>query len=427
MHRIVHCSKTGFALRAAALAVVASLFLPALLLAAEYEPAGQSRRVINFAGRYWWVKSSPEMGPGPNAWSDTEESVWVDVEGKLHLKIRQIDGVWNCAEVWTLEPASYGKYSFELESRVDLYDPNVVAGLFLYADDDQEVDIEFSRWGDPEYPAGSYSVQPYHIAGNNISFPCELGGSYSTHSFNWQPDYIHFRSLHGHYEEPPAPNFVIKDWFYEGGSIPPESENMLLHINLWLMSGLAPTYGQEAELIVSAVQVNAAAQSIPLRAGWNLVSSWVAPSDPDLEAVFSYLIASDKLVKVQNQSGQSLYQDLYGVWQNGIGDFQTSEGYYVLASADCILTLENAEVTLPLTVGLEAGWNIMPCPYSTARPSTDVMTWLADSSLLIKVQNEIGEAIVQTPGGDWNYGFDSFETGEGYYINVSAPTQIVFP
>ncbi len=426
MHRIVHFSTSGLILRAAALAVVASLFLPALLLAAEQEPIAQSRRVINFAGRDWWVKNGTNMGPGPNNFSNSDGSVWVEGD-KLHLKIRQIDGVWNCAEVWTLEPANYGNYRFMLESRVDLYDPNVVAGLFLYADDDQEVDIEFSRWGDPDYPAGSYSVQPYYIEGNNIPFAVDLEGDWTTHSFNWQPDYIHFRSLHGHYAEPPAPHFVIQDWFYEGDSIPPESQEMLLHINLWLMSGLPPLDGQEAELIVSAVQVNNAAQSIPLRAGWNLVSSWVTPSDPDLEAVFGYLIASDKLVKVQNQAGQALYQDLNGVWQNGIGDFQTGEGYYVLASADCVLTLENTKVALPLTVDLGAGWNIIPCPYPAAQPATGIMGWLADSSLLIKVQNELGEAIVQTPGGDWNYGFDAFEPGEGYYINVSAPTRIVFP
>ncbi len=234
-----------------------ALILPGLLSAEDGlgQADAPSRRVLNFAGRDWWVKNGMNMGPGPNNFSDSEESVWVDTEGKLHLKIRQIGGVWHCAEVWTLESAGYGKYLFWLESRVDLYDQNVVAAPFLYADDSSEIDIEFSRWGDPEYPCGSYTVQPYSILGNNHNFAVDLGGSYSSHSFLWQPDYVHFRSLHGHYEEPPHEGFVIEDWLYEGGSIPAESEDMKLHINLWLMSGLPPTNAQEAELIVSSVLI----------------------------------------------------------------------------------------------------------------------------------------------------------------------------
>ncbi len=235
------------------------LILPGSVIGADTIETGQSdassRRVISFAGRDWWVKNGMNMGPGPNNFSDSFESVWVDDDGKLHLKIRQIDGVWHCAEVWTLEPTGYGNYLFWLESRVDLYDPNIVAAPFLYADDLSEIDIEFSRWGDPDYPCGSYTVQPYYIEGNNHPFEVALEGSWTSHSFLWQPDYVRFRSLHGHYEEPPHEGFVIEDWLYEGASIPAESGEMLLHINLWLMSGLPPLNGQEAELIVSNVFV----------------------------------------------------------------------------------------------------------------------------------------------------------------------------
>lgn len=68
------------------------LILPGLLIAGEAPVAeNTTRRVINFAGRYWWVKNGTNLGPGPNNFSDSEESVWVDDAGKLHLKIRQIE------------------------------------------------------------------------------------------------------------------------------------------------------------------------------------------------------------------------------------------------------------------------------------------------------------------------------------------------
>lgn len=221
-----------------------------------------NRRVISFAGMDWWVKSG-HYGPGPNHFSDSAESVWVDEDAKLHLKIRQIDGLWHCAEVWTMAPAGWGNYLFWLESRVDLYDPNVVAGLFLYQDDDHEIDIEFSRWGDPDYPCGSYTVQPYYHQGNNRPFEMNLEGSWTSHSFNWQPDYVDFQSLHGHYHEAPDAGYVIDTWRYSGEDNPSESEEMILHLNLWLMSGLAPTDVNEVELIVSHLFVSPGVVIVP--------------------------------------------------------------------------------------------------------------------------------------------------------------------
>jgi len=59
-------------------------------------------KIIHFSGRDWTVKSSEEpVGPGPSFFSDSNESVWVDGNGFLHLKIRYINGHWNSAEVVT--------------------------------------------------------------------------------------------------------------------------------------------------------------------------------------------------------------------------------------------------------------------------------------------------------------------------------------
>ena len=45
-------------------------------------------RTISFAGRKWTVKTGTGA-PGPNYWSDSSSSVWVDSSG-LHLKIRKV-------------------------------------------------------------------------------------------------------------------------------------------------------------------------------------------------------------------------------------------------------------------------------------------------------------------------------------------------
>lgn len=207
-------------------------------------------RTIDFAGRIWYVKTG-YGGPGPNYWSDSEENVWVDTNGWLHLKIRYDNGIWYCSEVYTTGFTRYGMHRFYIIARLDRLDRNVVFAPFLYANDTTEVDIEFSEWGMsvPWYNA-QYVVQPGYRAGNVERFWIALNGDYTTHYFNWQVDSIRFKSIHGHYQEPPNPGYLIHEWLYTGNDNPRESESLRVHINLWLYQGNPPTNGEEVEVIV---------------------------------------------------------------------------------------------------------------------------------------------------------------------------------
>jgi len=152
-------------------------------------PVEMSERQIEFAGCNWYVKSGENLGPGPNHWSDSEQSVWVDSYGWLHLKIREVNGTWYCAEVYTKEIAIYGMYRFFVISHLDSLDKNVVAALFLYKDDQHEIDIEFSKWGWENPNNTWYVVQPSWETGNIDSFQMTLDGTYTTHSIDWHRSY----------------------------------------------------------------------------------------------------------------------------------------------------------------------------------------------------------------------------------------------
>ena len=210
-------------------------------------PATQAR-TIEFAGREWNVRTG-EGGPGPNAWSDSPESVWVDRDG-LHLKVRCIEGKWHCAEVTSVLPAKHGMHRFYVSSRVDLLDQNIVASPFLYEDDAHEVDIEFSRWRKTRGNNAQFVVQPYAHAGNIHRYEMRLNGAESTHCFDWRPDAIHFQSLQGHVKEADSASAVIQDWTYTGKDNPAEREGVRIHINLWLIQGQPPTDGKEAEFVL---------------------------------------------------------------------------------------------------------------------------------------------------------------------------------
>jgi len=213
-------------------------------------------REINFSGFTWVVKNHTDItfGPGNNYWSDDNENVFVDDQGRLHLKITYRNGKWYCAEVRTKQPLGHGKYTYKIIGEMDQLDSNVVFGLFNYEYHeingieipDREIDIEFSRWSDPTADNTSYSVHPVPPAFNNHRFDTNLGGTYSTHWYEWSPDYVSFRSLHGHN----LSGSDIQTWVYTGLDIPPQTGNQKTHINLWLNEAFPPINGAEAEVIV---------------------------------------------------------------------------------------------------------------------------------------------------------------------------------
>lgn len=224
----------------------------------------QATRVIKFAGCDWFVKSG-YWGPGPNHFSDSEGSVWVDEQGRLHLKIRQVGTTWYCAEVYTTQFTTYGEHRFLVDGRIDLLDRNIVLGLFIYANDTSEIDIEFSRWGDPNFAkVGSFTVQPWTTVGNTERFICHLDSAKSTHFFNWQADSVTFASMHGYYPgDPPSPNYYIHRWTYKGKDTPKSSANLRTHINYWLNRGDRPLDIRTLEVIITDV-VQPLSQGAPI-------------------------------------------------------------------------------------------------------------------------------------------------------------------
>lgn len=215
---------------------------------------GCAQTTIQFAGMSWKVKSGL-AGPGPNNWSDSPASVWVDNDGALHMKIRKIGNTWYCSEISALQSFGYGEYRFYLASDVEKYDPEVVVGLFTYETDTREIDIEFSRWGNQANVDGYYTVQPV-VPGNQQTFVPNLAGKKSTHKFTWSKQNIFYQSYFGHYASLPSVDSLIQQWNYTGSYNPPVG-NERLHINFWLFQGHAPVNQQEAELVVKSVVVPA--------------------------------------------------------------------------------------------------------------------------------------------------------------------------
>ncbi len=214
-------------------------------------------RTIEFAGLEWNVKWG-YAGPGPNYWSSDTQSVWVDGDGALHLKIRKFNGTWYCAEVSTLLPSAQGVHRFYIDGPLDSLNKNVVFSPFLYANDSTEIDIEFSRWGQANSATNAqYVVQPYDHPGHTLNFALPILQDHrTTHSFDWQQTSITFKSFRGHSAEPPDPSYLVTPvWTYTGADIPDASVDMPLHLNLWLFRGAVPSDSNEVEVKITDVDL----------------------------------------------------------------------------------------------------------------------------------------------------------------------------
>ena len=207
-------------------------------------------RTLEFSGHKWLVKSSGDAdteGPGPNWFSDTDENVSLDSDGRLHLRIGRRNGRWWCAEVVSDQSFGHGRYTCVVEGGVEDINENVVLGLFTWDTNPEhhhrEIDIEVSRWSDPDNDAGQFVVQPYETNANLHRFPLPLRGEPSVHSWSWQKDGVDFliaRERDGS---------LIQEWSYRGPDNPPVG-NEKVRINLWLVRGKPPSDGNEVEVVL---------------------------------------------------------------------------------------------------------------------------------------------------------------------------------
>lgn len=248
-------------------------------------------RTLSFSGRTWRVKGPGYFGPGPNLFSNSVSSVWVDAEGRLHLTNQNIAGQWYSTEVAAVDTLGYGDYVFTTVGRLDLLDPSVVFGLFIWQygrcydtaflwwNPFNEIDVEFSRWGNPANGIAQFVAQPFDYPGNIQRFdPSFAVGERTSHAFRWSSDRIEFRSWRGGpYDE--SPGNMIQAWTYTGPHIP-RPEQPRVHINLWRFAGV-PASTQEVVLDAFTFIPAGAVLDVPAAPAASGRRAMLAPAQPN--------------------------------------------------------------------------------------------------------------------------------------------------
>lgn len=213
-----------------------------------------SGTTLRFSGRDWTIFEG-QRGPGNpvtgNTWK--ANNVACDADGHLVLKITFQDGVWTTAEVSSVQALAFGTYEWKVKGRVDDLDRNVVLGLFNYGgvDEEDEIDIELTRWGSTTNPNGNYVVYPNTrgpgFTKSTFDFDLAAGDrDRSTHTFSWQRNQVSFQSFEGTRQ--------LGNWTYapaESASLIPQ-DPLKVYMNLWLVGGNAPSNGASTQVVIES-------------------------------------------------------------------------------------------------------------------------------------------------------------------------------
>ena len=264
-------------------------------------------RTLAFGGRTWRVKGPGYYGPGPNLFCDTPSCTWVDGSGRLHLSIRNISGSWYSSEVALEQPLGYGDYIFTTIGRIDALDQTAVLGFFTWQygacydpaygwwNPYNEIDVEWSRWGNLGNWPAQFVAQPYDYPGNTNRFPAGLSQNERTsHAFRWLSDRVEYRSWRGGPADE-TPGNLIHAWTYTGPHIP-RPEQPRVHMNLWQFNG-PPSANQEVivenfTFVPSGVPSSVSLPDLPTR------FSLATPNPFDHRATIAYTVKRDGPVEL---------------------------------------------------------------------------------------------------------------------------------
>jgi hypothetical protein len=199
------------------------------------------KHVFTFSGYEWEVRQTPSDRGGPNDYD--AGNAWLDDAGMLHLLVTERSGRWTSAEIKLTRSLGYGTYTFVVHDTSRL-DPAVALGFLTWdplgpEQNHRELDVEISRWGNPDNKDVQYVVQPHYVAANVYRFKQPSGRL--THSFRWEPEHAAFQTVG------PGARVVARREFRSGV---PTSGTESVYINLLYFRGSPKPPSGNVEVVV---------------------------------------------------------------------------------------------------------------------------------------------------------------------------------
>ncbi len=209
-------------------------------------------KLIHFSGYDWNIRTIAGDRGGLNNLYDADNA-WVDNSGALHLRIKQRDGRWACAEAEISRSLGYGTYIATVRDTSHL-EPAAVLSMNTFDDwggeqHFRELDVEFSQWGDANNKNNAqFGVQPFYIPGNLAPFALPAGTM--THQFHWEDGRASFKTVRGPSDHAGAP--VVSEHVFTSG-VPSPGEEKFQFLFYVIASDKYPVQ-HENEVVVEKFQ-----------------------------------------------------------------------------------------------------------------------------------------------------------------------------
>ncbi|HLN00420.1 MAG TPA: hypothetical protein VK335_14125 [Bryobacteraceae bacterium] len=205
--------------------------------------AAATPKTLTFSGYQWEIRTSVSNRAGTINSFDAANA-WTDQAGLLHLRISGSPGHWASGEVQLSRSLGYGSYRLVVRD-VSRLEPAAVLSFFTWDDGGpiREMDIEISRWGEPEGKNAQYVIQPYFVAANTKRF--DAPGGTLTHWMVWETGRASFRTAHG--SSPNMRSDVAEHVFTSGI---PSPGNERIHVNLYVYDNKRNPLRHESEMII---------------------------------------------------------------------------------------------------------------------------------------------------------------------------------
>lgn len=162
-------------------------------------------------------------------------------------------------------------------------------------------------------------------------------------------------------------------------------------------------------------------QTIKLENGWNLVSTYIEPSDKKLVTNFKNLIETGVLETVKDI--ENLYNPKIPVG-NSLLELENGKGYWVNVNQNNFWTMKGLKVSPEVSpIQLKEGWNLIGyLPYQALSPEIALGTVLNKIKLVKDAYSSFNPGLPSV----FNT-LHSMEAGKGYWIEMKEPGTLVFP
>ncbi len=156
-------------------------------------------------------------------------------------------------------------------------------------------------------------------------------------------------------------------------------------------------------------------QSISLQSGWNSISTFLVPSNPEVENIFAPY--ADNLTIIQNLT--TFYWPYADI--NTIGNWDTESGYALKVSADVNMEIYGTDLA-PQELALSPGWHYLPVLSSCPVDADELLSPVMEKITL--VQDIIGTEVWWPAMGVFS--LQTLVPGKAYKIRVEESLNLTF-